>query len=144
MDTQELSRHIDALDLDPKRKNAILGVIELKTGSDMQQILDSMHAMFDGMNTKFDAKFDSMEARFDAKFDSMEAKFDAKFHKVESRLDSMNAKFDAKFDKVESRLDSMEDKFGAFKSDVESKFNFLKWLIYFLIVLVAILKIMSY
>ena len=60
--------------LDEKSRSSILKLIDLKTESDMEKILE-----------RIDAKFAHIDARFahiDAKFDSM----DAKFNSIDSKL----------------------------------------------------------
>jgi hypothetical protein len=56
-----------------------------------------MHAKFERVETKFDAKFDGV----DTKFDGVNTKFDG----INTRFDGINSRFDA----IDRRFDDMRD-----------------------------------
>lgn len=64
--------------LDDKNRSSILQLIDLKTESDMKDVLTKM----DSMLTKIDAKF----AHMDARFAHIESKMDSKFAQIDSRF----------------------------------------------------------
>ena len=78
MELSELSKEIEHLP--EKEKNAILALIDLKSRSDMKEVLAKM----DSMQTKMQSKMDSMRAEISGINNSMQAE-------IHSIKDSMRA-----------------------------------------------------
>lgn len=64
--------------LPEEQREAIAGLIDLKTEGDMDKLL----ARFD----TFEAKIDAMEQKFEARFDAMDQKFEAKFDALNNKI----------------------------------------------------------
>ncbi|SUO90267.1 hypothetical protein [Suttonella indologenes] len=56
--------------LPEEQREAISGLIDLKTEGDMQKVLDRL----DLMEQKFETRFDAMDQKFEAKFDALNNK----------------------------------------------------------------------
>ena len=65
MELSELSKEIEHLP--KKEKNAILALIDLKSRSDMEKVLNRL----DAIESKFESKFNAIESKFNA----IESKF---------------------------------------------------------------------
>ena len=71
MELSELSKEIEHLP--EKEKNAILALIDLKSRSDMEKVLNRL----DAIASKFESKFSAIESKFESKFSAIESNFNA-------------------------------------------------------------------
>ena len=87
MELSELSKEIEHLP--EKEKNAILALIDLKSRSDMEKVLNRL----DAIASKFESKFSAIESKFESKFNAIDSKFESNFNAIESKFNAIESKF---------------------------------------------------
>ena len=87
--TNSLYRALRSAEADPDLAHA---AVEAVTNLAGQNVIDTLGARIDTLESKIDVKFDAIESKIESKFDAIESKFESKFDAIESKFES---KFDA-------------------------------------------------
>ena len=112
MELSELSKEIEHLP--EKEKNAILALIDLKSRSDMEKVLN---------------RLDAIASKFESKFSAIESKFESNFNAIDSKFNAIESKFESNFNAIDSKFNA-----------IESKFSILLWVISAIGVMIAVFK----
>lgn len=70
VDLNKIAKNLKVLPLE--EQEAIVNLIQLKTETDMDKVLNKL----DAMEAKFEAKLEAMDSKFETKLEAMDSKFD--------------------------------------------------------------------